>query len=127
MQASLSCSRTTKAYKQYQIERKNAAAQARAAGRPAPTVTGGDLDSLGRRQASLSPDEIQPGDPEIKIPRHRVHARWSSAFRSARPKLAVWDAEQAAWMVRFLIDAGRPRMESTRCGSRSRTPTAASR
>jgi len=92
------------AYQQHQIERKNAAAQAAQQLAQAPTVTGGDLDSLGARQASLSPDEIQPGDPEIKIPAPQGARSVVVSFPFGETKLAVWDAEQAAWMVRFLID-----------------------
>lgn len=51
------------AYKKYVIERK-----AQQVAQATPQVTGGDLDTLGARRASLSPDEIQPGDPQIKIP-----------------------------------------------------------
>ena len=92
------------AYKQYQIERKNAAAQAAQQVAQAPTVTGGDLDSLGARQASLSPDEVQPGDPEIKIPAPLDARSVIVSFPFGETKLAVWDADQSAWMVRFLID-----------------------
>jgi len=93
------------AYKQYQIERKQQTAQAAATQlAQAPTVTGGDLDSLGARQASLSPDEIQPGDPEIKIPAPIDARSVIVSFPFGETKLAVWDAEQSAWMVRFLID-----------------------
>ncbi len=92
------------AYKQYQIERKNAATQAAQQVAQAPTVTGGDLDSLGARQASLSPDEVQPGDPEIKIPAPLDARSVIVSFPFGETKLAVWDAEQSAWMVRFLID-----------------------
>jgi hypothetical protein len=89
------------AYKQYQIERKQAEAQQLA---QAPQVTGGDLDTLGARQASLSPDEIQPGDPEIKIPAPQNAQSVVVSFPFGETKLAVWDEDASAWMVRFLID-----------------------
>ena len=89
------------AYRQFQIARKQAQAQLAQA---TPQVTGGDLDTLGARRASLSPDEIQPGDPEIKIPAPRDARTVVVSFPFGETKLAVWDAEQAAWMVRFLID-----------------------
>jgi hypothetical protein len=93
------------AYKRFQIERKNAEAQAKEqALAQAPQVTGGDLDTLGARQASLSPDEIQPGDPEIKIPAPQDARSVVVSLPFGETKLAVWDEEQAAWMVRFLID-----------------------
>lgn len=90
------------AYKRFQIERKNAEAAQKLA--QAPTVTGGDLDTLGARQASLSPDEIQPGDPEIKIPAPQNAQSVVVSFPFGETKLAVWDDEASAWMVRFLID-----------------------
>ncbi|MBA3465125.1 MAG: hypothetical protein H0T46_34650 [Deltaproteobacteria bacterium] len=89
------------AYKQYQIERKQAEAQQLA---QAPQVTGGDLDTLGARQASLSPDEIQPGDPEIKIPAPQNAQSVVVTFPFGETKLAVWDEDASAWMVRFLVD-----------------------
>lgn len=91
------------AYKKYEIERKNAQAQ-QLAQATAPTVTGGDLDSLGAREASLSPDEIQPGDPEIKIPAPQGAQSVVVTFPFGETKLAVWDTDVNAWMVRFLID-----------------------
>jgi hypothetical protein len=93
-------------FKQYEIERKNqkAADALKLAHAQAPTVTGGDLDSLGARQASLSPDEIQPGDPEIKIPAPLDAQSVVVTFPFGETKLAVWDTDVNAWMVRFLID-----------------------
>jgi hypothetical protein len=104
------------AYAKYQIERsaldnrsprgrKQAAEQLAAA---SPQVTGGDLDTLGARRASLSPDEIQPGDPEIKIPAPRDARSVVVSFPFGETKLAVWDADVDAWMVRFLIDRDTP-------------------
>ncbi len=90
------------AYRRFQIERKNAEAAQQLA--QAPQVTGGDLDTLGARQASLSPDEIQPGDPEIKIPAPQNAQSVVVSFPFGETKLAVWDDDANAWMVRFLID-----------------------
>ncbi len=70
------------AYKQHQIERKQQEMAERIA--QGPTVTGGDLDSLGAQHASLSPDEIQPGDPEIKIPAPRAARSVVVAFPFGR-------------------------------------------
>ncbi len=93
------------AYQRFQIERKNAEAQAQAQQvAQAPQVTGGDLDTLGARQASLSPDEIQPGDPEIKIPAPQDARSVVVSFPFGETKLAVWDDEANSWMARFLID-----------------------
>lgn len=95
------------AYEQHRIARRKAEEQAKLAA-AAPQVTGGDLDTLGNREASLSPDEIQPGDPEIKIPAPRDARSVVVSFPFGETKLAVWDVDAAAWMVRFLIDKETP-------------------
>lgn len=94
------------AYKAHDIERKKAAEQELLA--QAPQVTGGDLDTLGAREASLSPDEIQPGDPEIKIPAPRDARSVLVTFPWGETKVAAWDRDIDAWMVRFLIDMDTP-------------------
>jgi hypothetical protein len=86
------------AYREHQIARDQAAAG------DTPRVSGGDLESLGARQASLSPDEIQPGDPEIKIPAPADARAVVVSLPTGETKLAEWDDELAAWMVRFLVD-----------------------
>ncbi|MFN0247931.1 MAG: VIT and vWA domain-containing protein [Kofleriaceae bacterium] len=91
-------------FKQYEIDRKKQREADALQLAQAPTVTGGDLDSLGARQASLSPDEIQPGDPEIKIPAPLDAQSVVVTFPFGETKLAVWDNDVDAWMVRFLID-----------------------
>jgi len=103
------------AYKKYAIERKAQqaaqvaqAAQAAQVAQAAPQVTGGDLDTLGARRASLSPDEVQPGDPEIKIPAPADAREVLVSFPFGETKRAVWDPEVDAWMVRFLIDKDTP-------------------
>jgi hypothetical protein len=98
------------AYKKYAIERKaqQAAQAAPQVAQAAPQVTGGDLDTLGARRASLSPDEIQPGDPEIKIPAPADAREVLVSFPFGETKRAVWDPDLDAWMVRFLIDKDTP-------------------
>lgn len=95
------------AYRDYKIERRKAEEQDQLA-LATPTVTGGDLDSLGAREASLSPDEVQPGDPEIKIPAPQDARSVVVNFPWGESKLAVWDRDVDAWMVRFLIDKDTP-------------------
>ncbi len=95
------------AYQKYKIERRKAAEQEQLAA-ASPTITGGDLDSLGAREASLSPDEVQPGDPEIKIPAPQAARSVVVSFPWGESKLAVWDRDVDAWMVRFLIDKDTP-------------------
>lgn len=94
------------AYQQHQIERRNGEPQLAQA--QAPRVTGGDLDSLGARRAQLSPDEIQPGDPEIKIPAPLDARSVVVTLPFGETKQAVWDRDVSAWMVRFLIDKDTP-------------------
>jgi vault protein inter-alpha-trypsin-like protein/VWA domain-containing protein len=91
------------AYQKYNIERKQQLAQAQA-----PQVTGGDLDTLGARRANLSPDEIQPGDPEVKVPAPADAREVLVSFPFGETKRAVWDPDLDAWMVRFLIDKDTP-------------------
>ncbi|HVV87573.1 MAG TPA: VIT domain-containing protein, partial [Kofleriaceae bacterium] len=95
------------AYKEYKIERRKAE-EAEKLAAATPTVTGGDLDSLGAPQASLSPEEVQPGDPEIKIPAPIDARQVLVSFPWGESKVAVWDREVGAWMVRFLIDKDTP-------------------
>ena len=95
------------AYQEFKIERRKAEEQDKLA-QAQPTVTGGDLDSLGAREASLSPDEVQPGDPEIKIPAPQGARSVVVSFPWGESKLAVWDRDVEAWMVRFLIDKDTP-------------------
>ena len=94
------------AYKLHEIERRRS--EELLAQAAAPTVTGGDLDSLGAREASLSPDEIQPGDPEIKIPAPADARSVLVTFPWGETKVATWDRDVDAWMVRFLIDLETP-------------------
>jgi hypothetical protein len=92
------------AYKKYDIERKQQQLLAQAA----PQITGGDLDTLGVRRANLTPDEIQPGDPEVKVPAPADARLVLVSFPFGETKRAVWDPEVDAWMVRFLIDKDTP-------------------
>jgi hypothetical protein len=94
------------AYRKYNIERKQEQLAQQVA--QAPQVTGGDLDTLGARRASLSPDEIQPGDPEVKVPAPADAREVLVSFPFGETKRAVWDSELDAWMVRFLIDKDTP-------------------
>ena len=92
------------AYKQHQIERRNAKKKEELVAQNAPAVTGHDLDNLGGRQASLSPDHIQPGDPEVRIPAPADARSVVLVFPFGDTKLAHYDAESQTWIARFLID-----------------------
>ncbi|HMG22551.1 MAG TPA: VIT and VWA domain-containing protein, partial [Kofleriaceae bacterium] len=95
------------AYRKYSIERKQQQQQL-AQAQAAPQITGGDLDTLGARRANLSPEEIQPGDPEVKVPAPADAREVLVSFPFGETKRAVWDADTDAWMVRFLIDKDTP-------------------
>ena len=92
------------AYARYQIERKSKAKQ-QAEGKPA--VTGGDLESLAHG-ARMGMDRIQPGDPEIRIPAPADAQSVVVVFPFGETKIASFDPESRAWVVRFLVDAGTP-------------------
>lgn len=91
------------AYKQHQIERRNAKREELVA-KNTPAVSGHDLDNLGGREASLSPDHIQPGDPEVRIPAPADARSVVLVFPFGDTKLAHYDAESQTWIARFLID-----------------------
>jgi hypothetical protein len=97
------------AYAQHGIERRNAAAQNALAQNSTaqPQVTGGDLESLSQ-DASLSPDHIQPGDPEIRIPAPADARSVVVVFPFGDTKIARLDSHDRVWITRFLIDKDTP-------------------
>jgi hypothetical protein len=94
------------AYAQHGIERRNALAQ-NALAQNTPQVTGGDLESLSQ-DASLSPDHIQPGDPEIRIPAPADARSVVVVFPFGDTKIARLDPHDGVWITRFLIDKDTP-------------------
>lgn len=94
------------AYARHGIERRNALAQ-NALAQNAPQVTGGDLESLSQ-DASLSPDHIQPGDPEIRIPAPADARSVVVVFPFGDTKIARFDTHDRVWVTRFLIDKDTP-------------------
>ncbi len=90
------------AYRRHGIER-------RAAGDAAdPRVSGGDLESVAEPRASLSPDEIQPGDPEIRIPAPADARAVIVLLPFGETKRAVWEPELGLWTARFLVSKDTP-------------------
>jgi hypothetical protein len=92
------------AYARFQIARKakhDANGDAR--------VTGRDLDGDGRG-ASVSPDHLQPGDPEVRIPAPADAQSVVVVFPFGETKTATYedDGRGGAWVVRFLVDAHTP-------------------
>jgi hypothetical protein len=92
-------------WEKYQLERRQKEEQARLD----PKVTGGDLESVGKDgEARLSPDHIQPGDPEIRVPAPADARQVEVVFPFGETKLAIYEPELGAWTVRFLIDKDTP-------------------
>jgi hypothetical protein len=89
------------AYRQHQIARRQKEQRARDG---QPRVSGGDLESVGLRRASMSPNEMQPGDPEIRIPAPADARSVVVVFPFGETKLAHYEPDLGLWTVRFLID-----------------------
>ena len=85
------------AYRQHKIERRRGP-------NSTPKVTGGDLESLHANNASLNPNHIQPGDPEIRIPAPANARSVVVVFPFGETKIAEYEPALAAWTLRFLID-----------------------
>jgi Vault protein inter-alpha-trypsin domain/von Willebrand factor type A domain len=86
------------AYARFQVRRREAQ-EAR--------VSGGDLESTDG-EASLSPDRIQPGDPEVRIPAPADARAVTVTFPFGETKVARYEPALGAWTVRFLIDQDTP-------------------
>lgn len=93
------------AYRRHGIERRRGPQEP---GDGDPAVTGGDLESLGAPDASLNPDDIQPGDPEVRIPAPEDARAVVVVFPFGETKVATWESALRAWSVRFLIDRDTP-------------------
>ena len=93
------------AYKKHKIERKKQAEQERLA---SARVTGADLESDGRGEAGVSPDQIMPGDPEIRVPAPADAREVLVVFPFGEAKPAVFEDEHAVWSTRFLIPKTTP-------------------
>jgi Ca-activated chloride channel family protein len=92
------------AYARFQIERK---AKDSATGERA--VSGRDLDG-DSRGASVSPDHLQPGDPEVRIPAPPDAQSVVVVFPFGETKTAVFEPDDrgGAWVARFLVDRRTP-------------------
>lgn len=96
------------AYARYQIARK-AKASADAEGR----VSGRDLDGDGRA-ASVTPDHLQPGDPEVRIPAPQDAQSVVVVFPFGETKTATFEPDERSgdgrgfWVARFLVDQRTP-------------------
>jgi hypothetical protein len=98
------------AYARLQIARK---AKARADQDATASVSGKDLEGNGDgRTASISPDHLQPGDPEVRIPAPADAQSVVVVFPFGETKLAAWENDSKGgagwWVARFLVDAHTP-------------------
>lgn len=94
------------AYARLQIARK-----AKAASDSEARVSGRDLDGNGDgRTASVSPDHLQPGDPEVRIPAPADAQSVVVVFPFGETKSAAFenDSHGGTWVARFLVDAHTP-------------------
>jgi Mg-chelatase subunit ChlD len=74
----------------------------------APAVTGADLESIAARTASLEPNHLQPGDPELHLPAPADAQSVVVVLPFGETKIARWEDDLSAWTVRFLVDKDTP-------------------
>ncbi len=72
-----------------------------------PGVSGKDLETLDS-EASLSPDRLQPGDPEVRVLAPADARSVVVTFPWGESVPALYEADLRAWTVRFLVPAGTP-------------------
>lgn len=89
------------AYAQWAIARKNKAEGGD------PKVTGADLESVGAK-TSMTPDHLQPGDPELHIPAPADARSVVAVLPSGETKIASYEQALGKWTLRFLVDKDVP-------------------
>lgn len=90
------------AYERFRIERR--------AKREEPQVSGRDLDG-DDPAASVTPDHLQPGDPEVRIPAPPDARSVVVVYPFGETKLAAFEVDasgRGAWVSRFLVDRRTP-------------------
>ena len=87
------------AYARFQIARKAKAA--------ANDTVRADVDGDGHA-ASVTPDHLQPGDPEVQIPAPADASSVVVVFPFGETKAATWEESERTWIVRFLVDRQTP-------------------
>jgi hypothetical protein len=95
------------AYAKMNIERK---ARRDAEREAEARVTGRDLESADGQGASVSPNHLQPGDPEVRIPAPADAQSVVVVFPFGETKTASFEPDDhgGAWVVRFLVDRHTP-------------------
>jgi len=92
------------AYARMNIERKAKAPAEEA------RVSGRDLESADGRTASVTPDHLQPGDPEVRIPAPADAQSVVVVFPFGDTKVATFEPDDkgGSWVTRFLVDRHTP-------------------
>ena len=93
------------AYRRFKIKRRQRKPVAQTA---APQVSGGDLESLSARRANLTPDDFQPGDPEVRVPAPANARSVVVVFPFGETKQARYEAGLGVWTARFLVSKDTP-------------------
>lgn len=77
---------------------------------PDARVSGQDLESAEGRRASVTPDHLQPGDPEVRIPAPANALGVVAVFPFGETKRATFEPDEhgGTWVVRFLVDRHTP-------------------
>lgn len=86
------------AYADWNIARKS-----KAPGEVDPKITGADLQSVGAN-TSMTPDHLQPGDPELHIPAPADARSVVAVLPSGETKVASFENALGKWTLRFLVD-----------------------
>ncbi|HLK39002.1 MAG TPA: VIT and VWA domain-containing protein [Polyangiaceae bacterium] len=91
-------------------ERMHIARRAKSSSPSEPSVSGQDLDGAGGAPASVSPDHIQPGDPEVRVDAPSDAQSVVVVFPFGDTKVASFEPDErgGAWVVRFLVDRRTP-------------------
>jgi hypothetical protein len=93
------------AYERMQIARKSRQVV------PADTrISGRDLDSADGQSPSVSPDHLQPGDPEVRVPAPADAQSVVVVFPFGETKTATFEPDErgGTWVTRFLVDRRTP-------------------
>lgn len=90
-------------YRKYGIERKNKEKQEKEA-----RISGKNLESISETQANMRPNNLQAGDPVIKVPAPYNARSVTVILPFGESKKAVYDEDIDKWITRFLVPYGTP-------------------
>jgi len=77
---------------------------------PDTRISGQDLESADGRAASVTPDHLQPGDPEVRVPAPADARSVVVVFPFGETKVATFEPDETGgmWVARFLVDRHTP-------------------